>query len=57
MASLCHSFTGFCCFLFADCFVNETTRVKTNETIQFTDLLDSFYVCVDNASQVWLSKV
>jgi len=38
------------CFL--DCFINETTKFQTNETRQFTKLLDRFYACVANASQV-----
>jgi len=44
-------------FLLVDCFVNETTNVKTNETIQFTELLISFYLCISNASQVWFKSI
>jgi len=38
--------------LLLDCFINETTKSETNETIQFAKLNDSFYGCISNASQV-----
>ena len=50
----------FCCvslwhwFLFLDCFINETTKSETNETVQFAKLSHTFYACIANASQVCL---
>lgn len=38
------------------CFINETTNLETNETKEFAKLLDSFYVCVANASQGRVSE-
>jgi len=37
--------------------MNATTKLETNETIQFDNLSDSFYVCIANASQVCVITV